>query len=151
VQSLIDALTASLNNALPELKNARYEFKTRTFRTSQGELLSDETLDNWRNSYPRIGAAGAGRNSLKRGILFNTISRTEGGEIYGLLELALRISHQLVTRCALDGPLYDNSFSKFNLAFPIIITHSLNKAVSTYVITPEGIKQSAAAKLAVPI
>jgi hypothetical protein len=93
---LIDASVANITAIVPEIDRAQYDFATGTFRNSQGEPLSDGTLDKWSASRPRIRAAGEGRNTLKRGILLNTLARTERGAQSALLECALRQPGKLV-------------------------------------------------------
>lgn len=104
--ALIEVSQASLLHHIPELARARYDFASRTFRTSSGKPLSDETLDRWRVRYPRIGAAGAGRRTLKRGVLLNSLLRATRGERPRLLALALRQPHQLVESGGPRGVLY---------------------------------------------
>jgi N12 class adenine-specific DNA methylase len=106
--SLIEASVANITAIVPEIDRAQYDFATGTFRNSQGEPLSDGTLDKWSASRPRIRAAGAGRNTLKRGILLNTLARTESGAQSALLEYALRQPGKLVA-----GGLSDTFYSLF--------------------------------------
>lgn len=116
VQSLIETSTANLNAALPEVQNARYDFQARAFRTSKGEPLTDAKLRDWRNSHPRIGEAGAGRATLKRGILLNTLLRAESGQRPGLLEFALRLPRHLVEQGGLKGTLYRIPVNQYRFA-----------------------------------
>lgn len=96
VAALIKVSVSNLAHYVPEINRARYDFATRSFRSSQGKPISDEALDGFRDRFPRIGAAGAGRKTLKRGILLNTLSRAESSERPGILERALRQPDQLV-------------------------------------------------------
>lgn len=50
--------------------------------------------------------ARAGRTTIKRGILLNTLSRTPSGQRPGLLEQALRFLRQLVADGGIKGVLY---------------------------------------------
>ncbi len=64
-------------------------------------------LDGWASQFERVRKARAGRNTLKRGILLNTLARAEGGERPGILERALRQPRQLVAR-GLKDTFYQN-------------------------------------------
>ncbi|MDJ1157561.1 hypothetical protein QNA08_04820 [Chelatococcus sp. SYSU_G07232] len=106
IAALIDASLGSLAHDVPEVRRAYYDFETGTFRDSQGAPLSDEVLDGWASRSGRVRAAGAGRRTLKRGILLNTVARAESGAGPGLLELVLRQQSKLVARGGLGGLLY---------------------------------------------
>ncbi|WP_167009250.1 PLxRFG domain-containing protein [Comamonas sp. Tr-654] len=110
VQRMIDVSLASISAHVPEFRRARYDFKTGTFRNSQGAPLSDEVLRGWASKFDRVRAAGAGERTLKRGILLNTLLRAEGGQRSGLLEQALRQPGQLVGPQA-QGIFYSRSAS----------------------------------------
>ncbi|WP_146033753.1 PLxRFG domain-containing protein [Alicycliphilus denitrificans] len=96
IQRMIDVSLASIAAHVPEFRRARYDFTTGTFRNSQGAPLSDEVLRGWASKFGRVRAAGAGERTLKRGILLNTLARTESSQRPGLLEQALRQPRQLV-------------------------------------------------------
>ncbi|MEG0939725.1 hypothetical protein [Comamonas sp.] len=100
IQRMIDVSLASISAHVPEFQRARYDFATGTFRSSQGAPLSGEVLRGWASKFGRVRAAGAGERTLKRGILLNTLLRTEGGQRPGLLEQALRQPGQLVSEQA---------------------------------------------------
>lgn len=95
IQRMIDASLASIASHVPEFHRARYDFATGTFRTGEGKPLPDGVLRRW-TEHPRMRAAGLGRNSIKRGILLNTLAHAESGQQSGLLEQALRQPRQLV-------------------------------------------------------
>ncbi|MFV0384552.1 hypothetical protein, partial [Paracoccus sp. (in: a-proteobacteria)] len=103
--ALIEVSTASLAHHVPEIVRARYDFATRTFRTSKGERITDGMLKTW-SAHSRVRAAGGGYRTLKRSILLNTLLRAEGGQRSGLLEQALRQSRQLVEHGGLAEVLY---------------------------------------------
>lgn len=90
---------ASLKTYVPEFQRARYDFATRAFRTGEGKSITDGQLKAW-SEHPRMRAAGAGGRSIKRGILLNTLARTESGERPGLLERVLQQPRQLVGKQA---------------------------------------------------
>jgi len=105
IRSLIDVSTASLAHYVPEISRARYDFDSGTFRTGEGKPLTDATLGEWSASKGRIRAAGAGRSTLKRSILLNSLVREPSGARSRLLERVLSKPSQLVTP-ALTGILY---------------------------------------------
>lgn len=105
IRSLINVSVESLAHYIPEIKRARYDFATRTFRNNQGKPLDDATLREWSATYSRIRAASAGSATLKRGILLNTLARTESGERPGLLAQVIRQPDQLVGE-SLRGTFY---------------------------------------------
>ncbi|WP_273248567.1 LPD38 domain-containing protein [Sediminimonas qiaohouensis] len=96
IQSLIDVSVESLAHHVPEFRRARYDFKTATFRDSEGAAIPDEKLREWASEHPRVRAARAGRRTIKRGILLNTLARAESGQRPGLLEQVLRQPGKLV-------------------------------------------------------
>lgn len=95
VRSLIDVVTQTVENNVPESKDAYFDFRTGTFRTSEGQPLTDSVVRGWMSS-GRSGASGIGRSSIKRAALYRSISRAESGERPGLLELVLRRGPALV-------------------------------------------------------
>lgn len=105
IRSLIDVSTASLAHYVPEISRARYDFDTGTFRTGEGKPLSDEAIDRWVSTSRRGRAAGAGRATVKRNVLLNSLVRQQSGQRSGLLARVLRQPSQLVTP-ALTGILY---------------------------------------------
>lgn len=105
MQSLIDVSLASLASRMPEFQRARYDFASRTFRTGEGEPLTDEALARWAHGQGRDREAGAGRATYKRGILLNTLACAESGERPGLLERVLSQPRQLVGTSA-EGIFY---------------------------------------------
>lgn len=126
VAGLIEASTANTLNAVPELADARYDFASGTFRTGQGQPLTDGML---RARYAPHGAreAGAGSSTLKRAILLNSLLRAEGGARPGLLAQVLRQPDQLVRRGGLEGTLYSRPKSETEL-----------ETGSSYAGVPEG-------------
>lgn len=106
LQSLIDVSVASLIQNIPEVVDARYDFQTGTFRSSEGQPLTDGTLDKWASAARGSGKARVGRRSLKRGILLNTLARAESGQRPGLLERSLRQQRQLVTQGGISRTFY---------------------------------------------
>lgn len=99
IQRMIDVSLASITTHVPEFQRARYDFATGTFRTGNGEPISDGVLFQW-SKHPRMRAAGVGRRSIKRGILLNTLAHGESSQRPGLLERALRQPSELVGKQA---------------------------------------------------
>ena len=74
VQRIIDVSLASLFDKVPEARDARFDFATRTFRTGEGEPLTDDTLRKWAVAVGGDRAASAGSGTLKRGIFLNSLA-----------------------------------------------------------------------------
>ena len=106
IQSMIEVSVASTEHLVPELKDARYDFRSRTFRSGEGQPLTDEVLERWALSARRAGEASIGRNTLKRSILLRSLLRAESGEQPGLLERVLRQPAKLVDG-GLRGAFYE--------------------------------------------
>ncbi|GAB1364725.1 hypothetical protein MASR1M32_39610 [Rhodobacter sp.] len=104
--ALIEVSVSSLISHIPEVADARYDFQSRTFRSGEGQLLTDGDLDQWASAAAGNRAARVGRKTLRRGILLNTLARTESGARPGLLERALRQQRQLVARTPLGRSFY---------------------------------------------
>jgi hypothetical protein len=68
-----------LNEDLPQIKNARYGFTTRSFRNSAGKLLSDGMLDEWASIQMRDRAISAkkSRNAINHLSLGGNCARQE--------------------------------------------------------------------------
>lgn len=96
--ALIEVSTANLISHIPEVADARYDFATGTFRSGEGQPLTDGDLDKWASAAAGNRKARVGRATLKRGILLNTLARAESGERPGLLERVLRQPRHLVER-----------------------------------------------------
>jgi hypothetical protein len=103
---VIEVSIANLISLAPEVANARYDFKTGTFRTGEGKLVTDGVLDGWGLVSERNRAPSTGRATLKRGILLNSLARSESQDRPGLLERALRQSRQLVKGGGLARTFY---------------------------------------------
>ena len=106
VESLIDVSVANLINLVPEVADARYDFDAGTFRTGEGQPVTDETVAGWAFESERSGTPSVGAATVKRGILLNTLSRTESGQRPQLLERALRQQRRLVTQGGLARTFY---------------------------------------------
>lgn len=88
ISSMIETSLFSVKYHLPEIDNVRYDFSTRTFRTGEGQSLTNGMLRAWSSSL-RVRAAGAGGSTLKRAIFLNTLACAESGERTRLLEQVL--------------------------------------------------------------
>lgn len=98
VSSLIEVSVANAIHLIPEIAESTYDFDSGTFRDAYGEPLSNEVLDGWASEPDGVRAARTGRNTIKRGILLNTLAHAKSGQRPGLLERALRQSGALVAR-----------------------------------------------------
>ena len=105
ISAMIETSLESLAHYVPDFKTASYDFATNSFRDGEGKPLSDGTLDLWASSAGRGRASGAGRTSLKRAIVLNTLVRSESSERPGLLESVLRQPSDVVSP-ALRGVMY---------------------------------------------
>lgn len=106
LRSLIEVSVANLISHEPEVADARYDFQAGTFRTGEGQPLTDESLDKWASSAAGNRKARVGRATLKRGILLNSLLRAGSAERPGLLERVLRQPRELVTRGGLRRTFY---------------------------------------------
>lgn len=130
VQRMINVSLASLRNHVPEFERARYDFSTGTFRTGEGKPLTDRALDEWADTSPRARTSGAGSSTFKRGILLNTLARTEVAGRPGLLEQSLQIPDQLVGAQA-RGIFYSRvvpSVDEIDAATPGIVARATEAA-----------------------
>jgi hypothetical protein len=89
VQAMIDTSLASLTHDVPEIANAYFDFASRTFRTGEGQPLTDGIVDVWLSAAQGDRAASAGRATVKRGLLLGSLSRAESGARSRLLEQVL--------------------------------------------------------------
>ncbi|UZV40803.1 transglycosylase [Erwinia phage Stean] len=105
IRSLIDTSLANIKAAVPEIDRARYDFESGNYRTGDGKPLLAETLESWAG-HPKLRAARAGSATVKRSILLNSLSRTEGSAQSGLLERLFRVSGQLLSP-ELHNTFYD--------------------------------------------
>ena len=81
---------------MPQVADARYDFTDRTFRTGDGEPLTDGIARIWGVSLGRSGTTGIGSATLKRGIFLSSLAYAEGGARSRLLEQILRKPDQRV-------------------------------------------------------
>lgn len=128
IRSLIDTSLANIKAAIPEIDRARYDFATGTFRTGEGKPLSDGLLTSWA-SHPRVREARAGRDSLKRAILLNSLARTESGAQSGLLERIYQSGSVRGLDAALTNTFYDwdTSYARLPEGNRIKMTSRLRK------------------------
>jgi N12 class adenine-specific DNA methylase len=105
ISAMIETSLESLAHYVPDFKTASYDFATNSFLTGEGKPLSDSAIDVWASSAGRGRASGAGRTSLKRAVVLNTLVRSESSERPGLLESVLRQPSNVVSP-ALRGVMY---------------------------------------------
>lgn len=120
IRALIATSIANTIKLVPRIADARYDFQTGTFRTGEGQPLSDVALDGWVDAARGSGAARAGRSTLKRSILLNTLSRTESGKQPGLLERSLRQPGKLVAG-GLQRTFYSRSTEATGKSSPVAV------------------------------
>ncbi|MGE0612271.1 MAG: hypothetical protein AB7O70_07970 [Hyphomicrobiales bacterium] len=95
VESLIETSVAALKSAYPEIDRARFDLSTGQFVSGRGVPLREPDWERIVEDFPgRARRAGAGRRTLQRGILLNTLLRASRGERSGLLEQVSRLAHQ---------------------------------------------------------
>lgn len=126
IMALIEVSNESLIYHVPEIASARYDFNTGTFRTGQGQPLTNETLQEWSAQSGGVRAARAGCRTIKRGILLNTLLRSESGARPGLLEQVLRQSRNLV---GLDGTFYQRNGPTFDIDGKPVIKPTKMRAI----------------------
>lgn len=113
IQNMVDVSVASLAHDVPQIRDGYFDFKTGTFRTGEGQPLSDELVDRWLDEAGRDRAPGAGRATLKRGILLRSLTRAQGGERPGLLELVLGQRGQSLLGPGLKDTFYSRTDAPF--------------------------------------
>lgn len=94
--ALVHASIENISYHVPEIRNARFDFATGTFRTGQGEPISDGMFRAYARRSARIRASGAGIATLKRAILQSSLLQEAGREGgLGLLDQILQLTSQL--------------------------------------------------------
>lgn len=106
IQSMIDTVTVSLENVVPEVAHAHYDFHAKTFRNSEGGQLLEPVLGGWGHKLAGSGKASAGITTFKRCILLRSLVRQESVSRPVLLEQVLRDSGQFVDHGELLGIFY---------------------------------------------
>lgn len=94
VQSLIETSVASTLAAVPEIAHVRYDFSRREFvDADSGKPIGPGAFARW-TELPGSRAANAGRRSLARVALLNTLLRASGATRPGLLAGILQLENQ---------------------------------------------------------
>lgn len=106
IQCMIDTVIVSLENVVPEVAHAYYDFHAKTFCDSGGGQLLEAVLGSWSHNLARSGTASAGITTFKRCILLRSLVRQESGAQSLLLEQVLRDSRQFVDHGDLFGIFY---------------------------------------------
>lgn len=106
IQSMIDTVIVSLENVVPEVAHAYYDFHAKTFRNFEGRQLLEPVLGSWGHNLAGSGKASAGITTFKRCILLRSLVRQESVSRPVLLEQVLRDSGQFVDRGELLGIFY---------------------------------------------
>lgn len=124
IQSLIDVSVESLLHDAPQIADLRYDFRSATFRDAEGAPVTDEDFRAWASESDGVRAARAGVRTLKRGVLLNTLARSEGESRPGLLEQVLRQPGQLVGS-SLSGIFYHRPAPGRTVADPAVIARAM--------------------------
>ncbi len=106
IQCMIDTAIVSLENVVPEVAHAHYDFQAKTFRNSEGGQLLEPVLGSWGNKLAGSGKASAGITTFKRCILLRSLVRQESISRPFLLEQVLCDSSQFVDHGELLGIFY---------------------------------------------
>mgnify|MGYP001061433065 FL=1 len=106
IQRMLETAYESLAFHVPEVRNACYDFESKTFRDVAGGQLLDEDLAKWSFEHPGSRKAGAGLATFKRGLLVGTLLRQESGSRPAILEQVLREPRELVENGNLAGIFY---------------------------------------------
>jgi len=107
VRSMIDVVTQFVDSHVPDARDATFDFQSRTFRTGEGEPVTDGVLRGW-VAPEKGGTFGIGGSSLKRSLLYKSLLRSASSERPGLLERVFRTHAELV---AAGAPLNQISYS----------------------------------------
>lgn len=106
IQRMLETAYESLAFYVPEVRNACYDFESKTFRDVAGGQLLDEDLAEWSFEHPGSRKAGAGLATFKRGLLVGTLLRQESGSRSAILEQVLREPREFVENGNLAGIFY---------------------------------------------
>ncbi|WP_177171833.1 hypothetical protein [Nitrosovibrio tenuis] len=101
-RALIHTFIETLHNKFPEITSYRYDFANRQFTDRLGRPVG---LDRFTHAEATGlgGSARAGKASMRRGILIQSLISSEGSERPGILEQVLNRSSALVLRGKLEG------------------------------------------------
>lgn len=106
IQAMIDVSLVSTLGGVPKLQDAHFDFSDGTFRDGDSRILSDDDLAAAAAAARGSGSPGAGRATVKRGILLHSLSRSTSGERPSLLERVLDERGQQILGSRLRGTFY---------------------------------------------
>ncbi|MGF6097326.1 hypothetical protein [Pseudomonas sp. 18175] len=106
IRCMIDTVIVSLENVVPEVAHAHYDFHAKTFCHSEGGQLLEPVFGRWSDNLAGSGKASAGITTFKRCILLRSLVRQESVARPVLLEQILRDSRQFVDQGDLFGIFY---------------------------------------------
>lgn len=106
IQCMIDTVTVSLENVVPEVAHAHYDFHAKTFCNSEGGQLLEPVFGSWSHHLAGSRKASAGVTTFKRCILLRSLVRQESSKRPELLEQVLRDTRQFVDHGDLLGIFY---------------------------------------------
>ena len=113
-----------IQEAVPALKEMRYDFDRREFVNRRGDPVAAATFDRLSKS-PRARAAQAGATTLKRSVLVNTLVQGAGREVWRpLLENLARLGGAARLDPALKGIFYSRA-TALGLAEPTLTADEL--------------------------
>lgn len=106
IRCMIETVIVSLENVVPEVAHAHYDFHAKTFCDSEGRQLLETVFGGWSDQLAGGRTASAGITTFKRCILLRSLVRQESGARPILLEQVLRDSRQFVEDGELFGIFY---------------------------------------------
>jgi hypothetical protein len=111
IASLMETSVESVASKFPEIKDYRYDLATGAIRTGEGQPVSDGMLDALAETSADVRASRAGRRTLKRVILQNTLlQEARGAAGAGLLgEIVSRSAQSVQSGAMSEGIFYARS------------------------------------------
>jgi len=106
IQYMIDTVIVSLENVVPEVAHAYYDFQAKAFCDAEGGQLLETVFGRWSDYLAGSRTASAGITTFKRGILLRSLVRQEGSARPFLLEQVLRHPREFVDDGDLSGIFY---------------------------------------------
>ncbi len=97
IQSMIQVAVSSMEFDLPEIRDAYYDFSSKTFSHVGGGLLLETVLGSWSDQLAGSGKTRAGISTLKRCILLRSLVCQEGEAGSKLLEQVLCESSEFIS------------------------------------------------------
>jgi len=102
IRALIHTFVTTLDNKFPELKGYRYDFGTRQFVDRRGRPVGPDRF-TYAEATGMGSAARAGKATMRRGILIQSLVSSTSGARPGILEQVLHGGRAFVLRGKLEG------------------------------------------------